>query len=64
MPRTLYDKNPTFDDSALEAKDFFLRLCGKGGGPSNIVCRELASAVIEKKHAHDSPTEVGRTVRE
>ena len=49
LGRPMPDENPTFDDFALEAEDLILRLCGRGGGPSNIDRKQLATAIIKKQ---------------
>ena len=36
------------------AEDVFLQVFERGGGPSSIGRRQLASATIKKGHAHDS----------
>ena len=41
-------------------EDFFPIMSERGGGPSNTDRRELASAVIKERHAHDSQGERGR----
>ena len=41
-------------------EDFFPIMSERGGGPSNTDRRELASAMIKERHAHDSQGERGR----
>ena len=62
LARTLLDKNPTFDDKALETEDVLLAVGGRGGGPSTIDRMEVAGAMITRRHAHDSQGEGGRNV--